>query len=504
LFLNSLVACGFLLQSACNEPCKGEAGQVQIEIRTVDLESSDSIASMQLTIRVDERERSKSFDLDGKFQDGKTTVTVRLPESAEDRPTKSVTITARVFAQADLGGPVKAQSSRNVTVADDECPSILLELTPVDVEHSDAGIDAGFEMEAGLDAEVLDLGFDLGLDAEFAMDVDGGMQVSADMGFLDAEPEDMGFVDAAMVPQSFLSVNITGTGMGNIVSDPPGIMCPGVVCAASFATGSSVVLRQTPNLGSGFAGWTGACSGANECTVDLNQPTVSAGGEFQLGLAAFYALDGNTNDNSGNAHDGVNQGPATLTSDRNGNAASAYRFSQGDHVDVASSPGLSGFAELTVCAWYTLNSTTANSAFPLYLVSKTFLGDSQGASDAYALSVEQGTRKLLFKVWTTYGGQDRTETVSAEGTTVRNRWTHVCGVYDGTKIYLYVDGQREEDESLRGDINENSSDLRLGNCEGVSTSSYCASSWSLLGKLDNVKIFDRALSGSGISAEYNR
>ncbi|MBI4688657.1 MAG: hypothetical protein HY754_00055 [Nitrospirae bacterium] len=43
------------------------------------------------------------------------------------------------------------------------------------------------------------------------------------------------------------------------------------------------------------------------------------------GLVAYYPFNRNANDESGNGYNGTVSG-ATLTSDRNGNANSAYRF----------------------------------------------------------------------------------------------------------------------------------------------------------------------------------
>jgi uncharacterized repeat protein (TIGR02543 family) len=66
-----------------------------------------------------------------------------------------------------------------------------------------------------------------------------------------------------------LTVTKAGTGSGTVISTPPGILC-GLVCTAPFATGSTVNLRATPNEGSVFTGWSGACTGAGTCNVTTN------------------------------------------------------------------------------------------------------------------------------------------------------------------------------------------------------------------------------------------
>jgi Divergent InlB B-repeat domain len=75
-----------------------------------------------------------------------------------------------------------------------------------------------------------------------------------------------------------LSVNVTGGANGVIASAPTGINC-GTTCNAAFATGSSVALTATPNLGHTFVGWGLGCTsviGAT-CNVTMNADvTVSA------------------------------------------------------------------------------------------------------------------------------------------------------------------------------------------------------------------------------------
>ncbi len=70
--------------------------------------------------------------------------------------------------------------------------------------------------------------------------------------------------------QFALSVTVAGTsGTGRVKSDLPGIDCP-TACSASFDQGKVLKLTATPAAGSVFGGWTGACSGADTCTVTMD------------------------------------------------------------------------------------------------------------------------------------------------------------------------------------------------------------------------------------------
>jgi uncharacterized protein (TIGR03437 family) len=65
-----------------------------------------------------------------------------------------------------------------------------------------------------------------------------------------------------------LTTSTAGTGSGKISPSPAGTSCgPGCL---SFAAGTVVTLTATPNAGSTFAGWSGACSGTGNCTVTMN------------------------------------------------------------------------------------------------------------------------------------------------------------------------------------------------------------------------------------------
>ena len=72
-------------------------------------------------------------------------------------------------------------------------------------------------------------------------------------------------------PPSFtLTVTKSGAGLGIVDSDPPGITACSTTCSATFVTGTIVNLTATPQGGSTFVGWGGACSGAGACSVDMS------------------------------------------------------------------------------------------------------------------------------------------------------------------------------------------------------------------------------------------
>jgi Big-like domain-containing protein/List-Bact-rpt repeat protein len=72
-------------------------------------------------------------------------------------------------------------------------------------------------------------------------------------------------------PTSFdLSVTKTGSGFGTVTSRFTGINC-GSDCTENYTSGSNtqVILKATPDRGSVFRGWNGACSGLDACIVRM-------------------------------------------------------------------------------------------------------------------------------------------------------------------------------------------------------------------------------------------
>lgn len=72
------------------------------------------------------------------------------------------------------------------------------------------------------------------------------------------------------------TLTVNRDGGGTIASDPAGITC-GVGCNHIYAHGTTVNLAATADPGWSFNGWGGACSGANGCSVTMDETkTVSA------------------------------------------------------------------------------------------------------------------------------------------------------------------------------------------------------------------------------------
>jgi uncharacterized repeat protein (TIGR03803 family) len=109
-----------------------------------------------------------------------------------------------------------------------------------------------------------------------------------------------------------LTVSLAGTGTGTVTSSPLGINC-GVVCSTTFASGT-VTLTATAAAGSTFTGWSGACSGAGACNVNLTSAqSVTA----NFSMPVFSVLT-NFGTDSGNGGTGPTW-PGLIAQGRDGN-----------------------------------------------------------------------------------------------------------------------------------------------------------------------------------------
>ncbi|MGA7503133.1 MAG: hypothetical protein WA252_10415 [Candidatus Sulfotelmatobacter sp.] len=66
-----------------------------------------------------------------------------------------------------------------------------------------------------------------------------------------------------------LSVKLSGTGTGTILSNPLGINCP-TQCSAIFPPNTEVTLSENPATSDIFSSWSGACAGNASCSITLD------------------------------------------------------------------------------------------------------------------------------------------------------------------------------------------------------------------------------------------
>ncbi len=108
-----------------------------------------------------------------------------------------------------------------------------------------------------------------------ANDTSSAWEVSMDNGYMTNGVKTYGFSvwpvrdgDSFLGSLGFFVVK-SGTGSGTVASSTDSINC-GSVCNAYIDSGNTVTLTATPDNGSTFTGWTGACSGTGTCTTTMD------------------------------------------------------------------------------------------------------------------------------------------------------------------------------------------------------------------------------------------
>jgi Concanavalin A-like lectin/glucanases superfamily len=114
--------------------------------------------------------------------------------------------------------------------------------------------------------------------------------------------------------------------------------------------------------------------------------------------------------------------------------------------------------------------------------------------EQYALYVSAGNSKP--SVWASdpSGGSTAEVGVNCSSSVSTNTWVHVAGTYDGSNLKIYKDGVLCGTQALTGTIPASTGDLTLGNSGNLYPE-------KLVGKIDEVKMFDGAMTQTQIQAE---
>lgn len=222
-------------------------------------------------------------------------------------------------------------------------------------------------------------------------------------------------------------------------------------------------------------------------------------------LVASYPFTGNANDVSGNGNNGIVNG-ATLTTDRFGNANSAYSFNgTSNWIQVPNSNSLQlGNSAYTLSAWVKPNGYYSGTCQANFVLSKGDNGSGEGhynlqygdfldgSCGAYTPAVEN------FATSFRKGSSDNSAFTNPATIPVLGRWYQVVGTYDGTSLRLYVNGKLISAQPVTGTLGAlNVSDLFIGRHDAGSPNQYWVN-----GVIDDVKIYSNALTDAQVFDGY--
>lgn len=212
-------------------------------------------------------------------------------------------------------------------------------------------------------------------------------------------------------------------------------------------------------------------------------------------LIAHYPFNGNANDESGNGNHGVVIG-ASLTTDRFGDADSAYSFNGVDNAiflsptntDVSYQSVNLPEAAITVSAWVKPNSYNEWESIVCFM-------RDNGIVEQYGFQISSwSNNKFAFHL---AGGGNGHSQITTSSSFLTNTWYFVTATHDGATMKLYVNGSLETSSTNEtGNIAYTNTRFRIGKYEDNNESHYFD------GSIDEVKIYNKALTLEEIKNEY--
>jgi len=239
-----------------------------------------------------------------------------------------------------------------------------------------------------------------------------------------------------------------------------------------------------------------------ESFVDSVANTASALSE---GLVAYYPFNGNSNDASGNGNHitavvyippASNPNPSLNSTipDRHGNFNTCYRFDD-QYMTIPITKLTNTF---TISLWVNIQSHVNKIDVPDIklddvIISKGTLLGTIGDADFF-ITVKPSASNIILK----YGhGVESDAAYSNGGVTPLNTWDHLVIVYDNTMSYAYKNGVISGMSFIEpGQRQESGGSFALGKLAGSNT-------LYMDGLIDEVRIYNRALSTAEVKALYN-
>jgi hypothetical protein len=208
------------------------------------------------------------------------------------------------------------------------------------------------------------------------------------------------------------------------------------------------------------------------------------------GLVGYWPFNGNANDESGNGNNGTVLG-ATLTTDRFGNANSAYSFNNNntEYIEISESPELNNCPEITVSFWTKVLSWSQYNMF----IGKT----GNNATTWNILSDNANGNVLIFRK--TSAPAMPQDYLSSIGVPSFGTWHHLVFSYSfngsSGSCKFYLDGSLIETYTNTNYLGISNYPIRIGS-DGTAVAN------TVDGFMDDVAIYNRALTLAEITQLY--
>ncbi|MBV9988516.1 MAG: HYR domain-containing protein [Chitinophagaceae bacterium] len=158
-----------------------------------------------------------------------------------------------------------------------------------------------------------------------------------------------------------------------------------------------------------------------------------------------------------------------------------------DRVQVPANPSLNISSNITIEAWINYSKISGTQ--------DVICKSSSAVNNSYIFPrTSDGWRTVEFLLnLNGQGWQTLKVTYSGSSNSKRNQWHHLAATYDGFFMRIYIDGVLAGSQAKAGTITVNNNPLIIGGQTGYTDEYY-------QGKLDDIRIWNRALSGCEISS----
>lgn len=211
------------------------------------------------------------------------------------------------------------------------------------------------------------------------------------------------------------------------------------------------------------------------------------------GLVGWWPFNGNANDESGNGNHGTVKGTTILSLDRYNINNSAYIWDgTNSPIEILNSPNQNFQAGVTFSVWIYQTGVYCSSCALTSYISKGRDVNPGGIQ----LGLDHITQNYSFSVW---GNPSPNIFFKSSKKIEFNNWVHLAATYDGNIINIYVNGKLDKTYDYKSIIPVTTENLLFGKQKGTQV---FEDNFNMLGKLDDIAIYSRALTFAEITALY--
>ncbi len=230
-----------------------------------------------------------------------------------------------------------------------------------------------------------------------------------------------------------------------------------------------------------YLGGGGPKTTGQTASINLNQ-----------GLVSYWPFNGNAKDATPYANNGILENAPTLTTDRKGQANSAYNFN-GSTQYITTTNLLSEPTVYTLSLWF---KTTSGYASGGRLFG--FSGSQTGSSSNYDSHIYMtNSGQIYFGTYNT-----SVETVNSTASYNDGNWHDVTATLSSAGQFLYIDGQLVASNASNTTDQGFSGYWRIG-YDNLTSWPSIPTSFFFNGNIDDVRVYSRVLSSAEVTALYN-